>query len=178
MMEWMNRIISYHPDADAGGGSGADAPTVPADAGTDEVAKWKAEADRRDAIIREKDAKLKKFEDEQAAKTKKLLEEQGKFKELNELLASEKNALAQEAEELRGFKAAIVAAQEAELETLLKDLSDDQKSLVALGVDTAAKIKLANSFKAATNVGSFGPAPRAPVKSAETPMIQYPTMEV
>lgn len=150
---WQN-LISYHPNADAGGGSAPDGATdKPVDTGKD----WKAEADRKEQLLKDTQAKLKAFEDERAEREKALLAEQGKFKELNELLMKEKADIAKEAEELRKFKKSISDAQEAELQELLKNLSDEDKEAVACGADVAARIKLAKRFAASKPTVNGGP---------------------
>jgi hypothetical protein len=161
---WQN-LISYHPNADAGGGSAPDGATdKPVDTGKD----WKAEADRKEQLLKDTQAKLKAFEDAQAEKEKAMLSEQGKFKELNELLAKEKADLLKEAEELRKFKKSISDAQEAELAELLKNLSDEDKEAVACGADVAARIKLAKRFAASKPTVNGGP-PVVPGRSKQQP---------
>jgi hypothetical protein len=161
---WRN-LISYSPNADAGGGSAPDgAQTPPADAGKD----WKAEADRKEQLLKDTQAKLKAFEDAQAEREKGLLAEQGKFKELNELLMKEKADIAKEAEELRKFKKSISDAQEAELQELLKGLSDEDKEAVECGADTGKKIALAKRFAASKPPANGGP-PVVPGRSKQQP---------
>lgn len=161
---WRN-LISYHADPDGAGGSAPDgAQTPPADAGKD----WKAEADRKEQLLKDTQAKLKAFEDERAEREKALLAEQGKFKELNDMLMREKADIEREAEELRKFKKQVSDAQEAELAELLKNLSDEDKATVELGIDLAAKIKLAKRFAASKPPANGGP-PVVPGRSKQQP---------
>lgn len=173
-MDWKT-LISYYPDTDAaGGGVPEGTETKPADAGKD----WKAEADRKEQLLRDTQAKLKAFEDAQAEKEKKLLEEQGKFKELNDLLAKEKAELLKETESLKKFKQSVEDARLAELEELLKGLSDEDKETVKLGSDTDAQIKLAKRFQTTKTLPNGGPPP-VPGRNAkpQTKGLHYPTME-
>jgi seryl-tRNA synthetase len=160
----MKDLRQFHSNADAGGGAAPDGAQTPEPtAGADK--DWKAEADRKEALLKSTQTEKARIEAELAklrADAEKLqrdeMEKQGKFKELNESLLSEKAELEKQITGLKEFQETVLKQKQVELETLITDFDDEKKAVVVLGKDIDAQIVIAKSLSAQTQpAGSLGP---------------------
>ena len=182
----MWKLFNFYPfPEESGGGSGSEDPPAakPPEGGTGEsvdtpgkvdmieYAKYKMAIDENKKY-RDREAKAKK--DAEQAKLK-ALEAQGEYKTVNEQLKAENERLKTEHSKATELLNKIEEQRKAKLETLMKDLPEEDKKLVEAGANTAAKILLAERF--GKKPKGTPDIPRPGGRQGDKTQIEYPSMK-
>ena len=107
----------------------------------DTFLKIKADAERREELLREAQAKLAQIKEEQDAEKAKALEEQGKFKELAEARAAELERAKTELEQKNAILEQIKKEQEEQVKKKLEALPEDIKKQLTPKLEKIADAK-------------------------------------